>query len=527
MSCNQRPARNVAFYRDLGNEPSNINPISNPFEGVAVSIYKYTLEGLGYLDVKNDYSYRPALATSWEISDDKLEFTFNLRKGVKWHDGEDFTAEDVKFSFDCYFDDRFNGAIFRPFIDGLKEVQIINDYKVKFIAKDQYYRNFERAVGLPILPKHFYDRKENKSFFNKNLIGTGPYKIGLWSRGNRFVLEKNENWWGRELEYFKNANQFKKIVLRFISDANVRVEMFKKGSLDFIGMRPKMYVKQTNGPEWGKSVHKKKVQNSTPKGYNFVGWNMNHPILKSKPIRKALYHLLNRELMAQKFEYGMSQPAAGPIYPESPYHDKTLKVLKYDPKEAARILKEQGWSDTDGDLVLDKIIDGKKTKFSITILEPLPDFVKYLTVFKEDASKVGVEIKIKQIEWNSFVKLLDEKKFDAVRLAWGAVVDWDPKQIWHSKSAENGGSNFISYNNPRVDEIIEEVRYEHDKSKRIEKLKEAERLIAYDYPYMWFFYRPDTLYGVSNRIKQEKDTYNYTIGYDFWSFKSEMRRDIK
>lgn len=523
MSCNQRPSQNIAFYMDIGNEPSSLHPINQPFDGAAVRVREKVLETL----VKNSletYDWEPSLATSWEISEDKLTFIFKLREDVYWHDGEKFTAEDVKFSFDAFFDENFNGAAMRPLLDGIKKVEIIDEYTVKFIAKDAYYKNFDTAAGLDILPKHFYEQKgRSKGFFNKNLVGTGPYKLDIYKRGNRVVLKRNDKWWGFKDPENKQHN-FEKIVQRFVSNSNVNIEMLKKGSLDFIGMTPEMYMKRTSGPEWGTKVHKVKTKNKSPKGYNFIGWNLKHPILKDRMVRKALYHLVNRKLMVEKFEYGLSEPAVGPVYHSSPYHDETLKPIEYDPKLALKILRERGWSDSDGDNILDKVIDGKKVKFSLTLLEPSETFLKYDTVFKEDARKVGVELNIKQIEWNSFVKLLEERKFDAVRLAWSASVDWDPKQIWHSDSI-NGGSNFISYSNPKLDKIIEEVRYEHDREKRIEKLKVAERIIVNDYPYIWFTYKDIVLYGHTDRIKKEKDSLNYSVGTTYWDFKSKMRKE--
>src|SRR5690606_36369330 len=113
--------------------------------------------------------------------------------------------------------------------------------------------------------------------------------LSLYQRGSRIVLEKNEDWWG-----FKEPNQkewnFEKIVLRFVNDPNVSLEMLKKGSLDFMALQPDAYVRKTDGPMWGKSVHKIKVRNKTPKGYSFIGWNLTHPILKDKKVRKALSH---------------------------------------------------------------------------------------------------------------------------------------------------------------------------------------------------------------------------------------------
>lgn len=524
MGCKVRPKENTVYYRNLGGEPSRLNPIGSS-DGYTWDVRDYIYETLLTRDL-DTYDWIPYLATKWSVSEDKMTFRYKLREGVKWHDGVEFTAEDVKFSFDILFQDKFNTVTARAFYEGIKEVKIVDKYTVEFLAKDQSYKNFDViSGGLKIFPKHFYEQDKKKSFFNKNLLGTGPYKLEKYYRGSRVLLTKNKDWWG-----YKEANQtkykFEKIVLRFVNDSSVALEMFKKGSFDFVGLSSLQYVKQTDGPMWGKSVHKNKVQNKSPKGASFIGWNMDHPILKSRNVRKALYHLINRPLMIEKFEFGLKYPAAGPIYHESPYHDKSIKPLEYDPKLALKMLRAEGWSDTDGDNILDKVIDGKKTKFSITILEPWEGFMKYMTIFKEDAKKAGVEINIKLIEWNSFVKLLDERKFEAVRLAWGGIVNWDPMQIWHSKSIAGGGSNFVGFRNKRVDEITDTAKYEHDKEKRIKMLQEAERIIVNEYPYAWFFYAKNALYGNSDRIKKEKDTFNFSIGQDSWDFKSKIRKDI-
>lgn len=518
-SCHYRPKRNIAFYLNLGGEPTTLNPITST-DGYSSSAQSYVLESLMTRDIET-FEWKPALATSFKVDSEKTKFIFKLRENVFWHDGKPFTAEDVKFSFDVIFDDSYNTASKRPYFEGIKEVNIIDDYTVEFITKNSYYGNFDVcAGGLTILPKHYYEQKLSKSIYNKTLIGTGPYRLSKYERGSRLVYEKNKDWWG-----FKEENQnewsFEKIVLRFVKDPNVSLEMLKKGSLDFMGLQPEQYVKKTDGPMWGKSVHKVFTENKTPKGYNFIGWNLKHPILKDKRVRQALSMLVNRKLMSEKFEYGYSEPAAGPVYHTSPYHDQSIKPVEYNPKKALALLKEAGWSDTDHDQILDKIIDGKKVKLSLTILEPYEGFMKYQTVFKEDAKKVGVEINIKLIEWNSFTKLMDEKKFDAVRLAWSASVDWDPKQIWHSSSID-GGSNFISYSNKEVDALIDEARLIYDRDERIKKLSKVEKLIVEDYPYVFFTYKDKTMYGYTDRIIKERDTYKYDIGTSFWRFKNEV-----
>jgi peptide/nickel transport system substrate-binding protein/microcin C transport system substrate-binding protein len=525
MGCQQRPKNNIAFYKNIGAEPSRLNPVGSS-DGYTWAVRDYIYETLLVTD-KDTNDWKPYLAKSWVVSDDKKVFTYKLREDVTWQDGVQFTAEDVKFSFDILFKDTFNTITTRAFFEGIKEVKVIDKYTVEFIAKDSSYKNFDVIAGtLIIFPKHFYEQKKKKSFFNKNLLGTGAYKLHLYNRGNRIVLIKNEKWWGRNDPGLRDKFNFKKIVLRFVSDSNVSLEMFKKGAFDFIAMNPETYLKKAVGPKWGKSIHKVKVENKAPKGVSFIGWNMKHPILKSRNVRKALYHLINRQLMIEKFEHNYSVPAQGPIYPGSEYANTDIKPIEFDPKLALRILRKEGWRDTDGDNILDKVIDGKKKKLSITIMEPWEGFMKYLTIFIEDAKKAGVEIKVKLIEWNSFVKLLDEKKFDAVRLAWGASTTWDPMQIWHTKSIANGGSNFISFSNKEVDRITDKAKFIHDKAKRIKMLRKAEKIIINEYPYSWFFYKKYGMYGSNDRIKKEVETYNYIIGTPFWKFKSEMRKDI-
>src|SRR5690606_17037932 len=139
--------------------------------------------------------------------------------------------------------------------------------------------------------------------------------------------------------------------------------------------------------------------------------NLNHPILGDKTVRQALRHLMNRELMIEKFLYGMSVPVEGPIPPMSEYAPK-MPTTKFDTAKGLKLLRNAGWEDTDKDGILDKVIDGKKTDLRISILMATNFWEKFLTVFKEDAKKIGVDIQIKNIEWNAFLKLLEDGKYD-------------------------------------------------------------------------------------------------------------------
>ncbi|GAI43379.1 unnamed protein product, partial [marine sediment metagenome] len=263
------------------------------------------------------------------------------------------------------------------------------------------------------------------------------------------------------------------------------------------------FVKKTSGGAWGTKVKKVKIENNAPKAYGFIGWNMTNDFFKDKKVRIALTHLMNRAEMIEKFRYGLSLPATGPWYQQSPYADTDVKPIPYDPKKAQELLNQAGWHDNDKNGILEKKFNDETREFKFTLLFVSKDSEKYLTHYKQDLAKVGIEMELKRLEWNSFVKLLDEKKFEAITLAWGpGSVDNDPKQIWHSSSAQTGGSNFISYNNPKVDKLIEEGRKLLKREERIKVWKKVYRAVAEDAPYLFLFNKKFELYAHADRIKR-------------------------
>ncbi len=512
---NPQAPQGGTIYLNLGGEPTTLNPTSSQ-DAYSQDVQSYILDSLL---TRNDdtYEWQPALASKWEISKDGKAFTFHIREGVKWHDGQPLTAEDVKFSFDFIGDNRYQAAPLRPYYEGLEKVEIVDPQTVRFTAKEKYFRNFESAAGLNIVPKHIYGDPEKAKEINKELIGTGAYILDKYERGKRIVLRRNPEWWGRTAPEYKGADNFDQLVLRFVKEQTVSLEMLKKGDLDYEGFTPETYAERATGPEWGVKVEKIKVESLAPKPYGYIGWNLLNPIFQDRKVRIALAELVNRKLMIEKFRYGMSLPATGPWYRQSEYASKNVKPIEYDPKKALKDLESAGWSDPNKTGVLEKQIDGKTVQMRFTILTSNEDFMKYLTMYKEDASKVGVSMEVKYVEWNTFIKLLDEHKFDAVNLGWGpGSVDLDPKQIWHSASIAGGGSNFISYKSPVVDKLIDEARQELDKKKRLPMLRKVYETIAADAPYAFLFNDKYVTYGVTKRIGRPKDSFKYAVGTAFW-----------
>ena len=506
-----------SLYVAMKTEPETLNPISSS-DMAATEVQAYVMEGLLHLNI-DTYEHEPKLAYKWEAAPDNLSYTFYLRKNIKWHDGQPLTAHDVKFSFDAIRDPQYKAIHSQPYFENIGECVVLDDYTVKFTIKKTYFNNFNvlaSAGFFPIVPKHYYEDVSKKR--NKTIMGSGPYKLAKYNKGQSIVLEKNPDWWGREVPHLKGFWKPQRVVLRFIKEDQVRLEALKKQSIDYSLLKPEDFVKKTSGPLWesGQLV-KQKVSNQGPKSYGFVGWNLKNPLFQEVRVRRALAQLMNRREMNKKFRYDMSLLATGPWYRQSPYAAPGVKPLEFDPKKAAQLLAQAGWRDTDKNGILDKEIDGKKTDFKFSLMYANKDSEKYYTTYKQDLKKAGIEVELKLLDWASFLKSLDDKKFEAVSLGWGGgSVDNDPKQIWHSQSAQKGGSNFISYANPEVDALIDKGRAELDKQKRIQIYQQIYKKIADDAPYAWMFVKQFDLYAHRKRIKYDKPTYKFYVGEAAW-----------
>ena len=449
--------------------------------------------------------------------DHKL-FTFTIRSNVTWHDGRPLTVKDVAFSFKAYKDPSFGGAHFLPYLENIELVEILDESRVRFKANKKYFGNLSVLGSLSIIPEHIYRDKEKK--LSRVLVGSGPYVLKKYEKGKKIVLEQNKNWWGRSVK--SNIYRIKRIVFRFIRDENDQLIRMAAGNFDFISLSAETYMKKTNKKPWGESLIKKEIRNKQPSGYNYIGWNLQNPLFQDKKTRKALNYLMNRELMNKKFQYGKAQLATGPWYSWSDYANPLITPIPFDPQKAGELLSSVGWKDTDKDGILDKTIQGKKKEFKFTLIFSRKDFEKYLTIYKQDLKKSGIDMSLRFMDWSAFLKLLREKKFEAVNIGWsGGSVELDPKQIWHSESAREGGSNFIQYSNPEVDRLIDKGREEINRNKRIEIFQKVYRLIAEDYPYLFLFNYPAQFYTHSKKVKMEKDTYLYELGTRYWWLSNE------
>ena len=505
-------SKSSTLFRNLSSEPETLHPIRSG-DLVASKIQSYVLDTL-LMRNPDTYQWEPHLAKKWEVSKDNMSFTFTIRSDVKWHDGYPLTVQDVVFSFQAHKDIAYGGVHTLPYLENIESVEVLDNKTVRFKAHKKYFHNFSSLVGvLKIIPEHIY--KDNKKKLNHILVGSGPYVLKKYHKGQKIILEQNKNWWGRKVK--KDQHRIPTISFKFIIEENDKLIRMARGDFDFLSLSVEAFFKKTLEAPWNTTITKKEIINKAPKGYGFIAWNLTNSLFKNKDTRRALTYLANRDLMNKKFRFGKSEIVSGPIYPWSSYVDPSVKIIPFSPEEASLLLKKAGWEDTDKDGILDKVIDGQKKDFRFTVIYPNQDFAKYITIYQEDLKKSGIEMNLRYMDWSAFVKVLQEKKFEAINLGWsGGSIYWDPKAIWHSGSSRPGGNNFISYSNKEVDRLIDQGRMEFNQAKRTKLFRRVYKLIAEDYPYLFLFSDKVQFYSYSKKLGMKKDTYTYEIGDKYW-----------
>lgn len=487
VSVEKQPLEGGWLIYHIGAEPATLNPIT------ATDLYESTINGGNVYEtlVKRDNSTLdivPLLAESWKISDDKLTYTFYIRKGIKWQDGVPFTSQDVLFSYSKIMDPQVDAPHLRNYYKDIKSVEAIDELTVKFTYARPYFLALEFCGGMPIVPKHIFEKGDfNTNDAGRHPIGTGPYKFVNWNTGREIVLQKNESYWGEK-------PHLDRIVFRIINDPTVAFQVLKREELDLMALTPIQWSRQSDSENFKRKFNK--LSYFTP-NYSYIGWNTRRSYFSDRRVRIAMSHLVNRELILEKILFNLGTIVTSPFYINSPEYDKTIEPYSYDPEKAKTLLDQAGWVDHNGDGIRDK--DGVKFEFEFLIPNGSETGDKISTILKEELDKVGINMNIRNTEWAVFTTLLNERKFDAVTLGWSMGVETDPYQIWHSSQIEQG-SNFVGFGNKEADRLIDEARTEFNRDRRIELYRKFSEIVHEEQPYTFLFCRKSTV-ALNKRFK--------------------------
>lgn len=471
--------------------------------------------------------------------------TLYLREDVKWSDGAPFTTKDIEFAYAAINNNTVDGDSIRTYYNDVVECTALTPHRVRMRYRQQYFKSFEfiAGVGLYTPPFHFFAKllkdstgkeltlerltaeqeaaqkkisahgAEFGKFFNtdptynRSPLGTGPYTISRWERGDLIELTRNPNYWNPERAAFLD-----KIIVKFIPDNVTAMQALKAGEIDFFWLpTPEQFFEDLKGPpDWFVGKYVKSSWYSPM--FNYFGYNMLDERFQDRRVRIALSMLFDKRDFLEKKLYGQGAIVSGTQYYFGPGYDHSVAPLAYDPETARELLTEAGWVDSDNDGILDK--GGKKMKFTLPMPKGNAVAEERVQLFQKSLKSVGIQLDIQFLEWASFIDKLKAKDYDICTLSWATPVESDPYQIWHSSGAgkESRGSNHVSFNNPQADELIERLRLTLDENERVKIHHAFHRLLDQEQPYNFLYCVKD--FGVYHQRFRGVKWYRLRPGFD-------------
>ncbi len=412
----------------------------------------------------------PALAESWEISEDGTVYTFTLREGVSFHDGSPFNAEAVKFNFDRMLneDHPFHDTGPFPlsfFFSAVEATEVVDDMTVKFTLDAPYapfLSNLAYPTGLIVSPAAV---EQHGADFGRNPSGTGPFTFAEWRSNEAVVIEANGDYWD-------GAPALQAVVFRPITDANTRTAEMLAGGIDLMVEVPPVALSEFQGDTY--MLH----EQAGPHVW-FLILNAKEGPFADVRVRQAANYAVNKEALVNEVLEGTAEVAAGPTPPAFAWaYNPDLEPYPYDPDKAKELIAEAG-------------ADGAELTFYVTeggsgMLDP----IAMGTAIQADLEAVGFDVKIETYEWNTFLGNVNpglEGKADMAEMAW-MTNDPDTLPFLALRTGawpDEGGFNSGYYSNPEVDTLLEAARAATDQDERAALYKEMQTIVQEDAP--WVF----------------------------------------
>lgn len=422
------------------------------------------------VEADENMQIHPGLAESWKQLDDKT-MQFNLRKGIKFHNGDDFTAEDVKFSFERMMNSPRIAFVLPP----IERIDVVDDYTVNIVTKTPFGPLLAHLShpALGMVSKKLLT--ENPEALKEKPIGTGSYKFKEWIYGDKLVLEKNEDF------YDKNERGLKYIIFKNVVEASNRAIGLETGEIDIA--TPISSVDEENI----KNNPKLQLLTKPSISYTYIGMNMTKAPLNDIRVRKAINYAIDKQAIIDVILNGNGKIATSPIAPGVfGFTDKT-KNYEYNVEKAKELMKEAGYENGFTTSIL--VFSGEANTQTAEIVQA------YL-------KEIGIDLKIEIVEVSAYWDMTERGVHNLFLGSWGVVTgdaDYGLYAMYHS-SAKGGAGNRDFYENEKVDELLDKAKTEIDPETRKKLYEEAQILIVNDAPDVMLYNRNLTV-GAQKYIK--------------------------
>lgn len=445
----------------IGGEPDQLDPhrTSAYFSfQVLENIYDTLVEPDENLEMQ------PALAESWEVSEDQLTWTFTLREDVTFHDGSDFTSADVVYSYQRIIDEELANA-WR--FDAVESVEAPDDYTVEIHVSaptPNLLSNIGGFKGMAIVSEENVESGE----ISNNPVGTGPFSLASYTSGDSITLEANPDYWG-------GAPELGGVEFSFISEPSTALAALNSGEIHWTDNIPPQQVEELEGSDV------LELQVIPSNDYWYLAMNINEEPWDDVRVRQAVAYAIDREAIIQAVSYGTAAENQLAIPEESVWYSE-YSEYSLDTDEAERLLDEAGF-------------EGGTIEFLAT--SEYPETVTAAQIIADNLEPLGFEVSISQPDFSTWLDEQNTGNFDMLMMGWLGNID--PDDFYYAQHHSEGGSNPQGYSNPEVDELLEAGRTETDEEARHGIYAEAAEIIADEASYI-YLYNPAVIQGWSTEV---------------------------
>ncbi|CQR74397.1 Oligopeptide-binding protein AppA precursor [Sporomusa ovata DSM 2662] len=416
----------------------------------------------------------PGLAKSWSFDKATNTYTFILRNDAKWHDGHPFSADDVKFTLETIMNPKNASEIASNYED-ITKIEVVDKDTIKITLKAPNVAMLD-YLTIGILPKHLLEGKDIATDkFNQFPIGTGPFKMESWDKGQSIMLVKNK-------DFYEKEPKIDKIIFKIVEDTKARALQLKSGELDLAQVTPHDAVQFENNKDFVVDVMK-------TADYRGIMYNFNNPFFKeNREIPNALSYAIDRKAILSSVLLGHGQIAYSPLQ-AGEYNNPNIEKFDYNPDKAKQELEKAGWKiGTDG--IYEK--NGKKLSFTINCKEGDQVRADMATICAQQLKAIGVDMKVTvqaKIDWDNQ---------EAFLVGWGSP--FDPDDHTYKVFGTDKGNNYSKYSNAKIDALLQKARETDVKADRLKYYQEFQTELTKDMPYTFITYI-DALYVAKTKIK--------------------------
>jgi microcin C transport system substrate-binding protein len=423
----------------------------------------------------------PLLATHWQVSPDRLTYRYRIDPNARWSDGQPVVADDVVATWSLMMDKGLQDPSAQLVFEKFQKPVAESKYIVRVTSTQLNWRNFLYFSGMGLYPAHVLRNLDGaryiKEYNYKMLPGTGPYMISEADvvRGNSITIRRRPDYWAVNQRRNIGVNNFDEIQEVVVRDENLALEMFKRGDLDFHLVRvAREWVEEMNFEHIQRGlIQKRKIFNEYPLSQMGIAFNTRREPWSDIRVRRALTHLLNRELLIEKLFYNEYEPKNSYFFGN--YEDPQNPKNPYDPKTALSLLAEAGWKDRDAQGRLMR--NGRPLSMELIYYSKTSE--PAFTIYQEDLRKVGISLNLRLVTFETLGRLLDDRQFDTAFIGYTGLLFPNPETSVHSSLADtNNTNNITGVKNARIDALLKDYDVEFDQPKREAIIRDIDGILA-------------------------------------------------